>query len=115
MTGHSARVFLDEDVDLIVGDIVRSRGFETLSTRDAGRKSKDDRDQLGFAAENGYVILTHNRNDYLRLAVEWFETGQTHAGIIISAQRRPKDMAERVLRILERFTAEELRNQLYIV
>ena len=115
MTSFHAKVFLDEDVDLIVGDMLRSHGFEVLSTRDAGRKGKNDFDQLTFAAENGCIVLTHNRNDFLDLSVEWFESGKSHAGIIISAQHMPRMIADRVLRILDRFKAKDLINQVYIV
>ncbi len=110
-----AKVYLDEDVDLIVADMLRSQGFSALTAQDAGRKGKIDADQLEFAVQNGMVVLTHNRIDFERLAVEYYELDRDHAGIILAIQRQPKEISTRTLRILNRLSANEIRNQLYYI
>ncbi len=110
-----AQVFLDEDVDLIVANMLRSHGFDVLTTQEAGRKAKSDPDQLAFATGKGYVILTHNRKDYEVLAVEYFESARSHAGIIISVQRSSKEITRRVLLVLNRNSAAEMIDLLYYI
>jgi hypothetical protein len=43
-------LYLDEDVDVLIADLLRARGFSVLTTRDAGRLHATDEEQLAFAA-----------------------------------------------------------------
>ena len=76
MNGLFIETFLDEDVDVRVADIVRSRGFKIITTSEIGRKGKNDEEQPEFAASNGYAILTHNRVDFEKLAQNYFLTAK---------------------------------------
>jgi len=115
MTSVFAKVFLDEDVDLIVADIIRSHGFYAIATQEVDRKRSPDDDQLIYAAENDYVILTHNRGDFERLALKYFDENRSHAGIVISVQRPPKDVARSMVRVLSLYTAESIKNQIVYI
>jgi predicted nuclease of predicted toxin-antitoxin system len=115
MTTSFAKVLLDEDVDLIVADMLRAQGFVAQTTQGLGRKSKSDPEQLEFAAANGFLIVTHNRDDYAKLAVEWFEAGKSHSGIIAIAQVMPRELATRISRTLSKFSSTELKDQFLII
>lgn len=67
-----------------------------------------DQNVLQFAFENGYVLLTCNRDDFLKLAAQ-----QPHHGIVIII-RRPTRAAERagLLRLLERAGSDGLRGNI---
>lgn len=67
-----APVYLDEDVSVIVAAILKARGFDVVTARDAGQPGRSDFQQLAFGAEAGRVLLTHNRVDFERLHREWF-------------------------------------------
>jgi len=41
-------LYLDEDVDVLIGDLVQARGFSVLTTRDAGNLHVEDEEQLRF-------------------------------------------------------------------
>ena len=64
-------LYLDEDVDALVADLVRARGFTATTTRDAGNLNKDDDEQLAYAAENGdslWSAVARNRfGSHLRI------------------------------------------------
>lgn len=105
-------LYLDEDVHIRVAQLIRSRGFSAMTTLEAGRLTSDDPAQLAYAAEHGMAIMTHNRTDFEDLAVEYFKAQRTHGGIIIAHRRTPRELADRVLRILNDTTADEMRNQL---
>lgn len=95
-----AKIYLDEDINILVGEIVRSRGFEVLTVTEAERKGESDEEQLKFAAKNKYVILTQNRVDFEKLAQEYFAGNKTHYGIMITVHRSPQEIAQRLSAIL---------------
>lgn len=115
MSDTPVPLYLDEDVSVVVAAISGARGFEVTTTRDSGQLGRSDSDQLAFAARGGYVLLPHNRVDFERLHREWLEVGRPHAGIIVARRRSPAELAARVGRLLVRFTADELKNQLFYV
>ncbi len=64
-------LYLDEDVSVLVGDLIRARGFTVLTTYEAGRAGASDADQLQFASSQRHVLLTHNRRDFETLARQY--------------------------------------------
>ncbi|WP_210133814.1 hypothetical protein, partial [Escherichia coli] len=60
-------------------------------------------------------ILTHNRTDYEELAREYFTNAQTHCGIIIAVRRPSQELANKLLEILNNFTADEMKNQIIYI
>jgi uncharacterized protein with PIN domain len=104
-------LYLDEDVDVLVAELIRAYGFDVLTTRDAGLLGEDDEAQLAYAASEGRAMLTHNRADFERLAREYFASGKEHHGIIFAVRRPPQEMLRRLLLILNHLTADELQNQ----
>jgi hypothetical protein len=104
-------LYLDEDVDVLVGDLVGARGFKVITTQEAGRKGQSDDEQLSYVASQQYTLLTHNRADFEELAQEYFAAGKTHYGIIIAVRRPAHDLAQRLLVILNHVTADEMENQ----
>ena len=105
-------LYLDEDVNVLIAKLVRARGFNAVTTQEAGRKKKDDADQLAFAASQQWTILTHNRADFEELAQDYFAAGKTHSGIIIAKRRAPHEIARRLLVILNYITADEMVDQI---
>ncbi len=105
-------LYLDEDVDVMVAELLRARGFDALTTRDAGRLGQTDADQLAFAVREERTFLTHNRVDFERFAQEYFETKREHHGMILAVRRSPHEIVRRLLIILNQVTADEMKNQI---
>ena len=105
------RRYVDEDVDVLVADMIRARGFQALTTQEAGRKKKADGEQLAFAASQQSALVTHNRADFEALAQKYFTEEKPHCGIIVGVRRSPQEIARRLLVILNHVTAEEMMNQ----
>jgi predicted nuclease of predicted toxin-antitoxin system len=105
-------LYLDEDVDVVLSHLVRARGFRVMTTQEAGHVGNTDAEQLAFATDQGKTILTHNRVDFEALARRYFEDKKTHSGIIIAVRRHPKELARRVLILLNSLTADEIENQI---
>lgn len=108
-------VYLDEDVNVLIAKLVRLQNFRVLTATEANRRGKSDAEQLAFAAENGYAILTHNRRDFEELAQVYFMNNQMHGGIIVSVRRPPPKIVEKLLDILDDFTADEMINQIIYI
>ena len=104
--------FSDEDVYGELAGILRSRGFDAVSTPEAGRLSEPDPVQLRWCKEQGRCIVTFNVGDFANLHWEWLTAGQHHAGIIVSDQRPLGDLLHRVLRLARTLTAEEMVDRL---
>jgi hypothetical protein len=105
-------LYLDEDVDVLVADLIRARGFVALTTCEAGQLGRADSAQLVYAASQQKTLLTHNRVDFETLAQAYVATGQPHAGIIIAVRHDPYELMRRLLLILNQVTAGEMCNQL---
>jgi predicted nuclease of predicted toxin-antitoxin system len=103
--------YLDEDVDVLVAELLSKRGYSVTTARDAGTLGHEDREQLAYAVRSQRALLTHNRVDFERLALVYFERGEVHFGIILAVRRTPHDLVNRLLPLLNGVTAEEFQNQ----
>jgi Domain of unknown function (DUF5615) len=82
MNGLIIDLYLDEDVDVLVADLVRARGFTVVTTQEAGNVGASDQQQLAAAVSMRHTFVTHNRIDFELLAEEYFASGQDHCGIL---------------------------------
>lgn len=112
MSNIFIELYDDEDVSVLIADLIRARGFSVLTTLEAGNLGKSDAEQLEFAVSQERVLLTHNRMDFEKLALEYFEQEKTHYGIIVAVRRLPNEMAQRLFDILNQTTADEMINQI---
>ena len=112
MTRLFIALYADEDVDVLVADLVRARGFDMLTTREAQRLHATDEEQLALAASEGRALLTHNRADFEALHQAYMATGTHHAGILVSVRHPPYEIVRRLLLILNQVTADEMGDQL---
>lgn len=110
-----AQVDLDEDVDVLVAELLRARGFSAMTTQEAGCTGQTDREQLAYAVEYEYALLTHNRTDFEALHQVYAEEEQTHYGLILANRHPPYPLTKRLLRLLNRLTANELKNQILYI
>jgi Domain of unknown function (DUF5615) len=105
-------LYLDEDVDILIADLIRARGFSVLTTREAGNVHLGDDFQLAYAANQSRAIVAHNRLDFERLHNAYVALGQHHHGIIIGMRRPPHHRTQRLPTLLNQVTADEMDDQL---
>jgi acetolactate synthase regulatory subunit len=104
-------LYLDEDVNVLIADLVRARGFRVTTTQAAGQLGTSDANQLAFATSRGNALLTHNRVHFEALARKYFDEKKAHSGIIIAVRRPPQELSRRILILLDSLTADEIENQ----
>jgi len=94
---------LDEDLHPGTAEIGRGLGLDVVSVHEIGRRGFSDEEQLRFATLDQRVLVTRNRNDFIRLTVSFFQTGELHAGILIVPQSLPNHRPERIAHSLRRW------------
>jgi len=109
------RLYLDEDVSVLVATLLGARGFDVVTTRDEGMLGQDDPAQLAHAVSLERCIVTHNRVHFEHLHRDSLEAGRTHFGIIVASRRSPYEMAHRLAVLLNTLTADETENQLLYI
>lgn len=110
-----ADLYLDEDVSVLVAVFLRNRGLDTVTAVVEHMLGRDDAAQLAHATALGRCIVTHNRVHYEQLHRRYLEAGREHAGIIIATRRAPREIAERIVMLLDALTADEIHYQLFYV
>jgi predicted nuclease of predicted toxin-antitoxin system len=100
------QLYLDEDVRPLLAAVLRDRGYDVLTTAEAGMIGRSDAEQLDFATSQGRVLFTHNVRDYMRLSQEYSRTGRSHAGLILAPQMPFKELLRLTLRLLTQIGTE---------
>lgn len=83
-------IIVDEDFPLPVARALRERGFSVVAAVELPPRGLADSDQLRRAARMGWVLVSHNRRDFIRLAHQFREDGEEHAGVVLL----PRDMSD---------------------
>jgi predicted nuclease of predicted toxin-antitoxin system len=104
-------LYLDENIPVLLANLLKAKGFNAISARDAGMLNKSDLQHLEYAANNRLTLLTHNRCDFETLHSAYVSKGLNHYGIIIARQRgNVYELLSRLLKILNSVTADEIVN-----
>ncbi|MFQ5780088.1 MAG: DUF5615 family PIN-like protein [Nitrospiria bacterium] len=106
------KLYLDEDIDPLLAQVLRDRRIDCLSTQEADHCGLPDADQLAFAAEQERAILTFNVKDYVQLAREYAISNKHHRGIVVSNHLPFRELLRRVLGLILRHTHEGLNDKL---
>ncbi len=115
IAGLSLGLYLDHNVDAVLADDLRRRGFDAVRAAELGHERDTDENHLARATTQGRVVFTYDRRDYLMLDHAWKARGDVHAGIIISVAppRLPfRLVVRRLLTLLDRVTADQAVDQL---
>jgi predicted nuclease of predicted toxin-antitoxin system len=115
LEGLFVRLYLDRHITPRLAVDLRGRGYDVLTTQEAGQDTAPDEEQLAFAAAEHRAILTFNIRDFAPLHEAWQAAERLHAGIIVSQQLGSRDyglLLQRMLRLLNHFSAEEMLGNL---
>ena len=104
-----AALYLDEDVNVLVGTLLIAQGFDVVNARDEGMLGKSDEEQLAHA-------IKLDRSDFETIHTEYISIGRTHAGIMLARRRQTAyEIVKRVVLILNKLTADEITGQILCV
>lgn len=108
-----ASLYIDEDITDRLAIALRQRGFNAIAAHEADLISDSDETHLAYAAEYKMILLTSNRDDFIRLAREWVVAGRDHYGIVVAPQfsnRQFGELLRLVLNMLDQVMVDDLIN-----
>ena len=76
-------LYLNENISIRLLFELQKFNIPAVHTIQAGNRGISDMQQLKFACQNNYVLVTHNRNHFRRLHYEWKSLGEKHPGILL--------------------------------
>lgn len=81
MNNLFVHLYLYEDVNILVAKLLKAKGFDALTVRDARKLQISDPEQLNYAVSQQRALVTHNGGDFEELVQQYFDIGQKHYGV----------------------------------
>ena len=85
------KFYLDEDLSPVIAEMLRKDDIDAVSVHEAGMLQASDREQLEYASSHKRCMVTRNRNDFIRLTVQFFNEHRPHHGLLIIPYSYPGD------------------------
>jgi hypothetical protein len=104
------RLYLDEDVHLLLATVLRQRAYDAISAHECGNRGRPDAEQFAFARQEGRSVLTFNARDYVPLAIEAISRTRAFPGLIVSDQLPFRELLRRTCRLLDSRMPEQIAN-----
>ena len=100
------KFYLDEDISPKVAKILIKEQIDVVSTHDVNMNQASDMAQLEYAASAGSAIVTRNRNDFIRLTVQFFNDLRPHLGVLIVPYSIPGDNFRLLAEALRKYASQ---------
>lgn len=97
------KYYLDEDISPRVAEILRGYQVDVTSAHEVYMEGASDRQQMEYAASKGMAMVTRNRNDFVRLTVQFFNEQRPHCGVLIVPYSIPGDQFRLTAQALRRY------------
>jgi predicted nuclease of predicted toxin-antitoxin system len=106
----SPKLLLDEHIWAYLAKILREQGFDVIHVTEVDLIATPDSEIMEYAVGQHRAVVTFNIKDFIPLAIQYYEDGKEHYGVVVSNQLSRGELQKRVIRLLKRITAEELKN-----
>lgn len=100
------KYYLDEDLSPKIAELLRGLGGDCISAHDAGMIQASDLEQLEFASRKKRCLVTKNRDDFIRLTVQFFNDHLAHCGVLIVPKTFPGDRFSLIAEALSAYASE---------
>ena len=97
------KLYLDEDLSPVIAEMLRKDDIDAVSAHDAGMLQASDQEQLKYAVSQKRCMVTRNRNDFIRLTVQFFNEHRRHHGLLIIPYSYPGDQFRVIARAIKSY------------
>jgi len=104
------KLYIDEDLTNKLALVLRSRGYDVISSHEVNMTGKKDDEQLDYSTSRGRVILTRNTRHFVQLQRKYYDTGKQHSGILVTDDIGFHEMLRRLTAFLDTVDAEYMHN-----
>ena len=109
---RKAKLYLNENLSWRIARALRGYGYDVVSSHEIEMNAESDPVQFDFAVSQGRAVVTNNFKDFAELHQDYVNRHQQHYGIIFTANHPLSLMIQRLRRLLETVSEEQLRNQI---
>jgi hypothetical protein len=82
------KLLLDEMYPGKLVQELRNQGIDAITVAELGMAGRSDADIFAAAKDGGFVLLSENVSDFVRLCGEHVSAGQHHSGVLIALSSR---------------------------
>lgn len=97
------KYYLDEDLSPKIAEILRKGGIDAVSAHEVGMIQASDLEQLKYASSEQRCFVTKNRNDFIKLTVQFFNESSPHSGVLIVPHSYPGDQFNVIAAALKKY------------
>ena len=108
------RFLADHDLNehILDGAQRREPALEFIRVRDLGMSEHSDEDVLAYAAQHGFIVVSHDVNTMPSQAFAFLDAGEAMSGLLMAQQTKPiAPVIESLLLIWSASEAEEWQGQ----
>jgi len=108
------RFLSDHDLNehIVTGVVRLEPSLEWIRVREVGLSERSDAEVLAYAAEHGYIVISHDVNTMPSAAYDRIRSGQQLSGLLMVKQRDPIGPVIASIRLIwSASEAEEWENQ----
>jgi len=109
---NSPRLLLDEHIWAYLAKLLREQGFDVVHVNEVDMVATADDRIMKYAVDEHRAVVTFNIKDFVPLAVQYYEDGKEHYGVVLSKELSRGELQKRVTKLLVNVTAEELMNSI---
>lgn len=100
------KYYLDEDLSPTIAVILRKEKVDAVSAHEAGMVQASDLEQLEYAVSQRRCLVTRNRDDFIRLTIQFFNEHRPHPGVLIVPYSYPGDNFRAIATALNAYAKE---------